>query len=74
MLRSKHLAHGNMLTEIYITLEGFYMTMMKNIMLLLQEELMVVHLLEKTINLDFFHPHLLDGLFQKKTFLTKSLF
>ena len=74
MLRSKHQAHGNMLTETYLILEGFYMTTMKNIMLLLQEELMVVRLLEKTINLDFFLLHLLDGLFQKKTFLMKFLF
>ena len=52
MLRSKHQAHGNMLIETYLTLEGFYTTMMKNTMLHLQEELMVVRLLEKTINLD----------------------
>ena len=57
-----------MLTEIYLTLEGFYMTMMKNIMLLSQEELMVVRLLEKTINLDFFHLHLLDGVISKEDF------
>ena len=74
MLRSKHQAHGNMLTETYLILEGFYMTMMKNTMLLLQEELMVVHLLEKTINLDFSHLHQLDGLFQKKIFLMKYPF
>ena len=38
MLRNKHQDHGNMLTEIYPTLEGFYTTIIKNTMRLLREE------------------------------------
>ena len=38
MLRNKHQVHGNMLTEIYPTLEGFYTTIIKNTMRLLREE------------------------------------